>query len=219
MKIFLLDKNSEMCKAWEKSFSEDDVTISCTEFASFMKEKIDIDCIVSPANSFGIMDGGYDAAITDYFGDDLMKKVQKKIKELYKGIQPVGSAITVGIDHNTKLIHVPSMMFPEKITDYKVIFQCMLSTLIEAGNNDVKKIVIPAFGACTGHVPFNIVAEMMHEAYCFYFSPTTATDDWVKINTLVSSLERIKTSDKNKARLTHTNRDIILIDHERTIRI
>lgn len=30
-----------------------------------------IDAVVSPANAYGLMDGGYDKALTDYFGNDL----------------------------------------------------------------------------------------------------------------------------------------------------
>lgn len=34
------------------------------------------DCLVSPANSFGMMDGGMDAAIINFFGSSLMERVQ-----------------------------------------------------------------------------------------------------------------------------------------------
>lgn len=33
------------------------------------------DCLVSPANSFGMMDGGMDAGIIKFFGNSLMDKV------------------------------------------------------------------------------------------------------------------------------------------------
>ena len=39
------------------------------------------DCFVSAANSFGMMDGGVDAAITRYFGTELMARVQARIRE------------------------------------------------------------------------------------------------------------------------------------------
>lgn len=35
--------------------------------------------MVSAANSFGLMDGGVDGAITMFFGDQLQKRVQKHI--------------------------------------------------------------------------------------------------------------------------------------------
>jgi O-acetyl-ADP-ribose deacetylase (regulator of RNase III) len=51
--------------------------------------------MVSPANSFGLMDGGIDAAITKYFGKELMQRVQARIMQEYCGEQPVGTAIMV----------------------------------------------------------------------------------------------------------------------------
>jgi O-acetyl-ADP-ribose deacetylase (regulator of RNase III) len=39
----------------------------------------EFDCLVSPANSFGLMDGGMDAAITCFFGDALQNRVQQRI--------------------------------------------------------------------------------------------------------------------------------------------
>ncbi|ECE9311446.1 phage tail protein, partial [Salmonella enterica subsp. enterica serovar Napoli] len=35
--------------------------------------------MVSTANSFGLMDGGVDAAITAYFGPQLQERVQRNI--------------------------------------------------------------------------------------------------------------------------------------------
>jgi O-acetyl-ADP-ribose deacetylase (regulator of RNase III) len=43
------------------------------------------DCIVSAANSFGLMDGGIDYAISTFFGWDLQRRVQKVIIEEYLG--------------------------------------------------------------------------------------------------------------------------------------
>jgi O-acetyl-ADP-ribose deacetylase (regulator of RNase III) len=41
----------------------------------------------------------------------------------------------------------------------------MRSCLIQAERLYCKTIVIPAFGACTGKVPYDIVAKMMYLAY------------------------------------------------------
>ena len=80
MKIYLLDINLNVTLEWEKYFSSvEDVEIVNSDFASFMDTHPEIEAIVSPANSFGLMDGGYDKAITDYFGKGLMKNVQQSI--------------------------------------------------------------------------------------------------------------------------------------------
>lgn len=172
MKIYLLDYNVNMTDAWEKYFSKEiDVHIVCDDFANFMKEHPTIDGIVSPGNSFGLMDGGYDKAITNYFGTWLMKDVQKTILEYLGGEQGVGTCLTITthltniVDDKILLLHTPTMRTPEKIYDIRVIYQCMRETLIAAKHSNRTEIVIPAFGACTGGVSCDDVARMMFLAY------------------------------------------------------
>lgn len=167
LKIYLLDINAKMCDAWQKDFGDcQNVEIVCEEFSEFMSLYSDIDCVVSPANSFGIMNGGYDLALTRYFGYELQKAVQQYILKNYKGEQPVGTSIIVETGKDEiKLIHTPTMRVPSRIIDYAVIYRCMKSTLEVALQNGVKTIVIPAFGACTGGVPLDIVSKMMREAF------------------------------------------------------
>ena len=166
MKIYLLDKNRRMCQAWKNFFtSEEDIEIVNMDFALFM-ELYSVDCIVSPANAYGLMDGGYDLAITKYAGKALMKRVQGKIINDFYGEQIVGTSIIVDIEGtNKKLIHTPTMRYPEKIIDERIVYQCMRSTLICAMKNNIKSIVIPAFGGFTGGVNENRLAELMYLAY------------------------------------------------------
>lgn len=180
MKIYLLDINKNMTDAWSKYFSDiEDVEIVNEDFATFMDKHSNIEAVVSPANSFGLMDGGYDKAITDYFGEGLMKDVQKSILLKWFGEQPVGTSMTVPIKNKiisymrqgfydkkcTILIHTPSMRTPEVIKDSRIIYQCMRTTLIEAKKQKAKSIVIPAFGGATGRVPCDEIAKMMFLAY------------------------------------------------------
>ena len=69
MKIFLLDRKQNMVKCRNKYFSTiDNVEVVYDDFENFM-DTHDVECVVSPANSFGLMDGGYDLAITKWFGN------------------------------------------------------------------------------------------------------------------------------------------------------
>lgn len=180
MQIYLLDINKEMTDAWYKYFDSSNVVIVNEDFKTFMDSHTYIEAIVSPANSFGLMDGGYDKAITDYFGKRLMKDVQDAIMKDWYGEQPVGTSITVPIMQrliykqiddekilpcNPLLIHTPSMRTPEQIVDNRIVYQCMRTTLIEALRQGVDSIVIPAFGGLTGKVPFDVIAKMMFLAY------------------------------------------------------
>ena len=130
-----------------------------------MNNKTDIECIVSPANSYGIMNGGYDAAISNYLGWDFQIIVQQYIKDKYYGEQPVGTSFIVDAPNNEKLIHTPTMLLPERIIDNRVVYHSMRSTLICALQNNVKSILIPLFGAGTGRVPIDVVCKHMFTAY------------------------------------------------------
>lgn len=96
MKIILVDPNAALCDAFKEYFAE----LPYIEVVKGYFENLPAyDCMVSPANSFGIMDGGVDAAITAYFGRQLMERVQQKIVEKFMGEQPVGTSMIVETGH------------------------------------------------------------------------------------------------------------------------
>lgn len=172
MQIYLLDFNEKMVDAWKKHFHPifDDVApvkFVQSDFCTFMeKHESDIDAVVSPANAYGLMDGGYDAAITEYFGKELQLSVQDKIIEEYFGEQPVGTSISIKIPNSdVLLIHTPTMRTPSAIKDPTIIYQCMRTTLIEAIKNKCESVVIPAFGGQTGRLNADVIAKMMYLAY------------------------------------------------------
>ena len=178
MEIILLDNKKEMCQAWRKYFSEfSDVKIIC-EYLEFA-DLDDVDCYVSPANSYGLMDGGYDKALTMLFGVELQRRVQDYIISNLYGEQQVGSSIIVDIPgEDKKLIHTPTMRVPARIKDPEVIYTSMRSTLICALKNNVGKIVIPAFGGATGRLAPDVIAEEMFKAYIQVFKININIHSW-----------------------------------------
>lgn len=178
MKIYLIDINKQMVDAWKIAFKDfPEVGIINDTFENFMNITSHIDGIVSPANSFGLMDGGYDKAIIDYFGKYAQHLVSNYILEYHKGYQPVGSCSAIDIGMNRYILHTPTMRIPSKIEDHSIIFDCMMSCLCKASNLNLKAIVIPAFGACTGGVPKDIVAKYMAFAY-FVFKNKSNLNNW-----------------------------------------
>lgn len=165
MKIYLLDINPAVVRVWNEKFSGvDDVEVIHSDFESFMTNS-NVDCVVSPGNSHGVMAGGYDLALSEYFGWDLTKRVQEYIIKNYDGQQPVGTSFI--IDTGTpgiNLIHTPSMINPSRITDSNVVYECTKSTLKVAYENNVKSIVIPAFGGACGGLSPKVIAEKMFKA-------------------------------------------------------
>ena len=120
MKIYIIEQNKRYFKYLYPYFHDfEDVVLINDAFESFMKKnKKKIECVVSPANSFGLMDGGYDLALTEYYGIQLQQRVQDYIIQHYLGEQPVGTSFIIETKKdNQYLIHTPTMRTPESVTD------------------------------------------------------------------------------------------------------
>src|ERR671927_193578 len=92
IRLILVDPNPHLCRAWREHFADlSNVHIVHGRF----QELPNFDCMVSAANSFGLMDGGVDLAIIGYFGIELMDRVQARILNIYLGEQPVGTSMIV----------------------------------------------------------------------------------------------------------------------------
>ncbi|WP_201754647.1 macro domain-containing protein [Pseudoflavonifractor sp. 60] len=183
-KICLLERDLRKCKLLELYFdSTPGVEIVCDDFQHFMKT-CQVQCVVSPANAFGLMDGGYDLAITEWFGDQLQERVQQHIIHHFYGEQPVGTSflIDAGKDGQS-LIHTPTMRTPQRVLDPRVIYQCMRATLMCAAEHNIESIVIPMFGGSTGGVRPQLVADMMWRAYRQLKNPPERID-WNYVETV-----------------------------------
>ncbi|WP_444917882.1 macro domain-containing protein [Microbulbifer sp. JMSA003] len=75
--------------------------------------------MVSPVNSFGIMDSGLDLPIRDRLGFKVEDRVQERIKYDFHGELPVGSAVVVPTSHENwpYLISSPTMRVPEDFSN------------------------------------------------------------------------------------------------------
>lgn len=167
MNVYLLDINPKITKELKREFdSFNNVKVINDDFIHFMKTHKDIECVVSPGNAFGYMDGGYDKAIIDYFGGELEQAVQRYIDKYLFGEQSVGTSFMVDIPKtNKKLIHTPSMRLPSPIKDKAIIYQCMRTTLMCATEGKIHSIVIPSFGGLTGKVEPKVIARYMRLGY------------------------------------------------------
>ncbi|EAP4124944.1 phage tail protein, partial [Salmonella enterica] len=127
------------------------------------------------ANSFGLMDGGVDAAITTYFGTQLQRRVQKYIIQEYLGEQPVGTAFITetGDGEHPWLIHAPTMRVPLIIDGTDAVYNATRAALLAifqhnksvAEYKKIKSVVFPAMGAGCGQVPPDSVARQMRLAW------------------------------------------------------
>lgn len=166
MKIKLVYIDKELGKAWENLFA----TYSDIELIEGDITQITCDATVSPANSFGFMDGGLDYALSERFGWHLQDILKEQIQNLPEGELLIGKSITL----NTKdkkipfLIVAPTMRVPMSFhIDTSVnAYLAMKAILIAAkSNNQIQSVSIP--GLCTGcgRMPFDIAATQMFLAY------------------------------------------------------
>jgi len=114
-KIRLVDNWRPLTDAWTEVFSEHaSVVVACGDFFSQAA-----DAMVSPANSFGIMNGGLDLAIRTQVGGDIQRRVQSVILERYHGEMPVGTAeiVETASDRWRFLVVAPTMRVPEPVSN------------------------------------------------------------------------------------------------------
>lgn len=166
--IYLLDISEEMTRFFSRRFSGvEGVKVVQANFATFMDAHPEVDGIVDPANSFGLLTGGFDKAVCDYFGSALQSAVRARILTDWFGEQTVGTSMAVDIPggRGKKLLHTPTMRRPSAIRDHQIIYLCMRSALMEAIRADLDCLVVPAFGGRTGQVPRDTVAQNMRLAW------------------------------------------------------
>jgi len=121
------------------------------------------DAVMSPANSFGFMDGGVDWAYLQFFGIELQRRLQmvirlQKFQELL-----VGAAVAVPTYHEAIpfLIAAPTMRVPKIIDDPADIMLATRAAIRVATDFRFSHIVMPGMGTGCGRVAPDIAARAM----------------------------------------------------------
>ena len=180
----------EAFKKWFSGFPNTEVV-----FKRF--EDTDFDCVVSAANSFGLMDGGVDQCITDYFGVQMMKRVQERIIYEYYGEQPVGTSMIVRGNEmfepgkkNKYVAHTPTMRIPMDIHQTRNPYMAMKAMLIAVEQHNkkvdlnfgsgsetkIETVVCPGLGTNAGRVPAELAARQMATALFHFLNPPKSID-------------------------------------------
>jgi len=179
LRLILVGRNPALCHAFQIAFAE----LPNVEMVHGSFEQLPVfDCMVSAANSFGLMDGGVDAAIISFFGIDLERRVQRHILQEYLGEQPVGTAFVIptGQADHPYLAHTPTMRVPMEIARTDNVYRAMWAMLLAVRQHNrqakqpIRTIACPGLGTGTGRVPLGEAARQMALAYRqFLFPPTT----------------------------------------------
>ncbi|MCL4878669.1 MAG: macro domain-containing protein [Anaerolineae bacterium] len=144
----------------------------------------EFDCMVSAANSFGLMDGGVDEAIIAFFGERLMHRVQRYILDHFLGEQPVGTSFIIETPHpkHPYLAHTPTMRVPMSISRTDNVYRAMWAMLLAVRQHNMtsdKKINVvacPGLGTGYGKVPYRQAARQMALAYRHFLKPPLYLD-------------------------------------------
>ena len=166
---FLRDRNVSLVGAWTKIFAD------IPEVRPSHGDIFDLtaDAIVSPANSFGFMDGGIDMVYTQRFGWGLQERLQKLLWDDYDGELPVGDAVCVPTDDPQipLLLSAPTMTIPADVRgtlNAYLAFRAVLR-LVKRINAEtpgkIQTVLCPGLATATGQMPVGICARQMHFAY------------------------------------------------------
>lgn len=168
--IHLIDRSRPLVDKWNEQFA--DCPGVEAVFGDYFQRPAD--AIVSPANSFGIMDGGLDLAIRDQLGFAVQDRIQAVIVERYHGELPVGAAEFVRTDDPRWrfMVAAPTMRVPEPIAHtinpylaFRAILIAVENWNRAAGRREIDSLVCCGLGTGIGKVSPTKCAMLMRAAY------------------------------------------------------
>lgn len=176
MKLILSATETSLADAWEKFCGD----LDFVEIQRGSILEVDCDAVVSPANSFGFMDGGIDALYMDYFGPEIQMIVRRHIYEHHGGELIVGNADVVNTSNKTIpfLIVAPTMRVPmvlkESVNPYlaaRAVFRLVKEGVFINGQfegqrirDHINRVAMPGLGTGVGKVGYNTCAHQVRSA-------------------------------------------------------
>lgn len=166
MKCFLVYRDKALGDAWRSDFQD----VADVELVRGDITQLTVDAVVSPANSFGFMDGGLDNALSERFGWDLQEHVQEQIFALDEGELLVGQSLVIptGDKDMPWLIVAPTMRVPMSFNIATSVnaYLAMKAILIAAKKHpEISTVAIPGLCTGVGRMPTTTSALQMRTAY------------------------------------------------------
>jgi len=175
-KLYLIDSKPELYDKWRQVFS----TYPEVEVLTGDYFQQSADAIVSPANSFGIMDGGLDLAIRNELGFQIETDIQEVILNKYHGEMPIGSAEIINTNNNkwSFIIAAPTMRIPENVAftlNAYIAFRAILIAINSFNESKpkrlIKSLVCSGLGTGIGSMEPVKCATQMRAAYKLIIEP------------------------------------------------
>jgi O-acetyl-ADP-ribose deacetylase (regulator of RNase III) len=163
-KFILADINQGMVDAWKHEFSQyPNFEFHCGDV--FEKRAT---ILVSPANSFGFMNGGIDGAYSKKIGWHLQADLQEKIRNEFDGELLIGQStvIPTNFPQYPFLLAAPTMRVPMYLQGSANVFLAAKAIFVAVKKMDEgTTCLIPGLGTGTGLVTFAHCASRMRMAY------------------------------------------------------
>lgn len=172
MNLILVGRQLEILSAWKEHFAG----YSQVSVQSGSIFDVACDALVSPGNSFGIMDGALDLSMSRFFGWHVQERLQKMIVEKHYGELLVGAAEIVPTDHDRIpfVISAPTMRVPMILTETVNVYLATRAVILLVAHGRfpdgrpiaemVRTVAIPAMGTGVGRVSSAICARQMKAA-------------------------------------------------------
>jgi len=163
MKLHLVDLNAPLVAAWRREFQQfPEVEICCGDIL-----EVATTAVVSPANSYGFMDGGIDRAYATFFGPAFERLVYDTITRRPEGFLPVGAADIVSTNHARVpyVILAPTMLMPEHVPASHSYRALRAALRVATRVSEIKNLYCPGLGTGVGSVEPNDAAREMAAAY------------------------------------------------------
>lgn len=174
--IYLTALETELADAFDKHCA--DLPLVTVHRGSILDLRVD--AVISPANSFGFMDGGIDLRYSHHFGWEVQERLQSKIQAEHAGELLVGTAAVVPTDHPLQpwLIASPTMRVPMILPDDTVhpylaaraVFLLIAQGTIQLHGDKVptseaiQSVAFPGLGTGVGNVDPEICARQICQA-------------------------------------------------------
>ena len=174
----------------------DQVRVMNLTLDELIEDRNEFDCIVAPGNSFGVMDGGIDEAISAAF-PMAQENVTRLIGMAHGGMQPVGTCLTIptGDGAHPWIAYAPTMRFPMAIPAAYVWDAARAAFRAVRDHPDIESVAFPGLGTATGQVSYAVASEMIALAYTHAQTGLICTD-WDQVDQVLDSVETASLPDR-----------------------
>ncbi|KAI0692411.1 hypothetical protein C8T65DRAFT_711381 [Cerioporus squamosus] len=206
VKFILFDLNEDLVNKWREAY-EALVSEGCRQNVSIIHSALDdipkpFDCIVSPANSFGRFDGGFDQILSDSLApptdpDALTRTAQSVLYARWRGFAPPGTCTLIplsdtpcaGNAFRCRFVALcPTMRTPASVTWHReIVYNCVWSLLVaidehnsrigDEGGGKIETVVLTGLATGVGRVPAAVCAKQTALAFAHFHEATVGNPE------------------------------------------